>query len=102
MFLFYFLITLLIEIPLVLWLVKAPAGSKAEITLVLHLFTWPAMQVAWALTHAELYWLELGVVAVEAVCYNLFFDNGWMRSLFVSLLANGCSYACGLMLNPYF
>jgi hypothetical protein len=99
--LIYFVLTVAIELPVIVWLLRGSTAEKIRIGFALHLFTWSLLQVLWALTETRLYYLEIVVVMLEGICYQLFFENGWKRSLLVSLLANSLSYGAGLLLNPY-
>jgi hypothetical protein len=100
-FLFYLVFTLAIELPLIVWLFKGPAAEKLRIGFALHLFTWSLMQILWAKAGVQLYFLEAGVVIIEAACYHIFFGSSWKRSFLVSLLANALSYGGAILLNPY-
>jgi hypothetical protein len=64
---------------------------------------WPLWQIYGAVAAALGYWpallaLEGVVVLVEAVVYRLLLRSGWGAALLLSLAANACSTALGLLI----
>jgi hypothetical protein len=95
----YFVFTLLIEMPLVLWLVNGNWKEKLLVGFLLNLFTWTLLHLIYLNTNANIYVLEISVALVEAVGYQLFFKNGWVKSMLIAFLANGLSYGVGLLMR---
>jgi len=94
----YFVLTIIIELPVVLLLVK---GNKKEIFWVgflLNLFTWPILQVLYATTNINLNVMEFTIAVTEGVGYWMFFKQSVWKCLAISFLANGLSYGIGLLL----
>jgi hypothetical protein len=94
----YFILTILIELPIVLLLLK---GDKKELLLVgflLNLFTWPILNVLYATTSFNLNVMEIMVALTEGLGYWLFFKQAYWKCTAVSILANGLSYGIGLLL----
>jgi hypothetical protein len=87
----YFLLTIVIELPVIaVWLDREWKRSL-KIGFLLNLFTWPLIMLL-AREVGNIPLLELGVAIVEGIGYQLFFRKGWVVSLLMSLLVNGLSY----------
>jgi len=100
-FYFYFLLTLLLEMPIVLWFFKKQWKLALPIGILLNLFTWPLLHLLLQQTTIGVNWLELGVFIVEGLGYWIFLQCGWKKGLGVALLANGFSYGAGILINMY-
>ena len=96
---FYFLLTILIEMPVVLLFFKKQWKLALLIGILLNLFTWPLLHVFLYSTNINLNILELGVAITEGTGYWIFLKCGWKKAFAVSFLANGLSYGIGLLIN---
>ena len=95
----YFLMTLLIEMPLVLFCFKRQWKYALLIGFLLNLFTWPLLHVLLFSTEINVNILELGVALVEGFGYWIFMECGWKKAFAVSFLVNVLSYGIGLLTN---
>ncbi len=98
---FYFLLTLLIELPLVWWFFRDRGKEALLIGFLLNLFTWPLLHVFIYLTRLPVNVLEAGVAVTEAIGYRIFMGCSWKKAFAVSFLANGISYGIGVLINNY-
>ncbi len=95
----YFAFTLLIELPFVLWLLKGSWKEKLLIGFLLNLFTWTLLHIIYLNTNININILEIGVAIIEGLGYQLFFKNGWTKSMLLAFFINGLSYGIGLWVN---
>ena len=98
---FYFLMTILIEMPVVLLCFKKQWKQGLLIGLLLNLFTWPLLHVFLFSTNVNINILELCVAITEGIGYWIFMQCGWKKAFAVSFLVNGLSYGIGLIMNNY-
>ena len=96
---FSFLLTILIELPVVLLFFKKQWKLALLTGILLNLFTWHMLHVFLYSTKINLNILELGVAITEGTGYWIFLKCGWKKALAVSFLANGLSYGIGLLIN---
>ena len=97
----YFLMTLIIELPIVLWFFSAQWKQALLFGTLLNLFTWPLLHVLIFSTGINLNILELGVAITEAAGFRIFMQCGWKKAFAISFLVNGLSYGIGLIMNNY-
>jgi hypothetical protein len=97
----YFILTLLIELPIILGLFKIDKKYVFTCTFLLNLFTWPLLHVLLFYTKINLNSLEVGVALVESIGFYFLFDCGWKKALLAGFLANAISYGIGLLINNY-
>ena len=95
---FYFLLTLLIEMPFVLFLLRKQWKEALVIGFLLNLFTWPTLVLLLSFTHINVNVLEIGVAVAEGFGYWLFFKRPFWISLAAGFIINGISYGLGLWL----
>lgn len=98
---FYFLMTILIEMPVVLLFFRKQWKPVLLIGFLLNLFTWPLLHVLLFSTNANINILEMGVALTEGTGYWIFMQCGWRKAYAVSFLVNGLSYGIGLLINNY-
>jgi hypothetical protein len=98
---FYFILTLILELPIVLLFFKKEWKYALLIGFLLNLFTWPLLHILIYYTGADINILEFGVAIVEGLGYCIFMKCSWQKGFGVSFLANGFSYAVGLLINMY-
>ncbi len=90
-----FLLTLLIELPIICYWLKKNWKEALLIGFLVNLFTWPLLQVVYRITHAPILMLELIIGLVEGYCFYLFFKKPVWISLVVGILVNAISYTIG-------
>jgi len=95
---FYFLLTLLIEMPLVLLWLRKDWKEALLIGFLLNLFTWPLLVLLMWYTRIDLNLLEIGVALVESTGYWVFFKRKWWHCFVAGFVINGISYAIGVWL----
>jgi len=99
---FFFLLTLITELPVVLLFFKKEWKYALLIGFLLNLFTWPLLHIFLFRTDININILELGVAFAESLGYYLLMQCNWKKALLVGFLANAISYGIGVMLNNYF
>jgi hypothetical protein len=98
----FFVLTLVLEAPVV-WLGYRNEWKKSVLPfLMLNLFTWPLLHYLLLTTDIDINWLEAGVALTEGAGFYLLLERKAAKALLVSLLANGFSYGAGLIINHYF
>ncbi|MES2775922.1 MAG: hypothetical protein V4722_17230 [Bacteroidota bacterium] len=95
---FYFLLTLLIEMPLVLAWLRRDRKEALLIGFLLNLFTWPLLVLLMGHTSIHLNILEVGVAIVESTGYWVFFRRKWWHCFVAGFVINGISYGIGAWL----
>jgi hypothetical protein len=97
----YFILTLLIELPIVLLFFKKDWKFTLLIGFLLNLFTWPLLHVLLFTTSININILEVGVAIAEGIGYWLLLQCSFKKGMFVGFLVNGISYGIGIILNNY-
>jgi hypothetical protein len=98
----FFLLTLIIEAPVIYLFHKNQWKQVVVPFFLLNLFTWPLLHVFLDNSEINIYLLELGVVIAEAIGYKLFMKSNWGKALLASLVANALSYLIGVLIFEYF
>lgn len=98
----YFLLTLVIELPIVFFFFKQEAKQALIAGFLLNLFTWPLLHVLLFYTAVNLNVLELGVAVTESIGYKLMMNCGWKKGILLGFIANAASFGIGLLLNNIF
>jgi hypothetical protein len=98
---YYFLLTLLLELPLVLLFYPRAKRFTLIIGVLLNAVTWPSLHLCIYYTDIPVPILETGVALVEGLGYALFLPGKKYRAFGVAFLVNGCSYGIGVLLNHY-
>ncbi|MEP6675288.1 MAG: hypothetical protein ABJA78_09035 [Ferruginibacter sp.] len=100
-FYFYFILTLVLELPVVLLFFKRQWKLALLTGFLLNLFTWPLLHVLLYHTQININLLELGVAITEGTGYCLLLQCRWYKGFGVGLLVNAFSYGVGLFLNNF-
>jgi len=98
---FYFVVTLVIELPIVLLFFKKQWKFALLIGFLLNLFTWPVLHILLFYSSININILEIGVAITESIGYYLLMQCSWKRALALAFMANAVSYGIGLILNNY-
>lgn len=98
----YFLLTLVIELPIVFFFFKKEPKQALIAGFLLNLFTWPLLHVLLFYTYANLNVLEAGVAITESIGYKLMMNCGWKKGILLGFIANAASYGIGLLINNIF
>ncbi|MGG9960471.1 hypothetical protein [Ferruginibacter sp. SUN106] len=98
---FYFAVTLVIELPIVLFFFKKERKFALLIGFLLNLFTWPVLHILLFYTSININILEIGVAITESIGYYLLMQCSWKKALALGFMANAMSYGIGLILNNY-
>lgn len=99
---FFFILTLLIEFPVILLFYRKQRKEIVVPFLLLNLFTWPLLHFLLLTTAISLPVMELGVALTEMTGYKILMKSSWVRSFAAAFVANGLSYGTGLLINNYF
>ena len=95
----YFLLTFLIELPiLVIWLWPEWRQTLLIIFL-LNLFTWPLLVLVYGITKWNIILLECFVVLSEGIGYRIFFKRNLATCMLMAFLVNSLSYIGGLIIS---
>lgn len=97
----YFILTLLLELPVVLLFFKSEWKFALLIGFLLNLFTWPLLHILLFYTGININVLEIAVAVTEGIGYRLLLNCSWKKAMLLGFLANGISYGTGLMLNNF-
>jgi len=97
----YFIITLVVELPIVLLFFKQERKFALLIGFLLNLFTWPLLNILLYYTHWNINILEIGVAVTESIGYYLLMQCSWKKALALGFTANALSYGVGIILNNY-
>ncbi len=99
-FWFYFILTLVLELPLVLLFFRDKRWPPVLLVgFLLNLFTWPLLHVLLFYTHSNINLLEIGVAVAEGIGFWLLVPCRRSKGLLVGFAVNGFSYGVGLLLN---
>lgn len=98
---FYFVITLVIELPIVVLFFKNEWKFALLIGFLLNLFTWPVLHILLYYTNINLNVLELGVALTESAGYYFLMQCNWKKAIALGFTANAISYGIGIILNNY-
>jgi len=95
----YFLLTLLIELPVVCFFFRKQVTHVLIAGFLLNLFTWPLLHVLLYTYDINVYLLEICVAVTESIGYRLMMNCSWKKALLVGFVANTASYGIGLLMN---
>ena len=95
----YFILTLILELPIVLLAYRRNTGKVLIVSFLLNLLTWPLITLLYNNTNIHLLILELFVFITEGVGFKIFFNGKWSKAMLVSFLANGFSLLVGFLIS---
>ena len=95
----YFILTLILELPIVLFAFRSQLGKALIVDILLNLLTWPLITLLYINTNINLMIMELCVFIIEGIGFKLFLNGKWSKAMLVSLLANGFSLSVGLLIS---
>ena len=98
---YYFILTLVIELPVVILFFKSDWKFALLIGFLLNLFTWPLLHIFIYYTAVNINILEFGVSVTESIGYYLLMQCSWKKALALGFTANAISYGVGIILNNY-
>ena len=96
---FYFLLTIVVELPIVLLYFRKQFKQALLIGFLLNLFTWPLLHVFLFETRVDVNFLEIIIVITEGLGYFLLMKCKWWKGLLLSFVVNGLSYGIGILIN---
>lgn len=97
----YFILTLIIELPLVIVFFKKEPKLALLIGFLLNLLTWPVLHIFLFYSNININVLEIGVAVTESIGYYLLMQCRFKKALVLGFTANAVSYGIGLFLNNY-
>lgn len=95
----YFLLTLLIELPIYFLFVRKNIFYTLLILFLANLFTWPILNLLYFNTNIHLLILEAGVTLVEAGIIYLFLKQPFQIAVLISFVQNAVSTAVGVYIH---
>ena len=98
---YYFILTLVIELPIVCIFFRKRWKYALLIGFLLNLFTWPTLNILLYYAKWNINVLEIGVAIIEGIGYYLLMQCGWKKALVLGFMTNAISYGIGLILNNY-
>ncbi len=98
---FFFIVTLIIELPIVILLFIKDWKYALLIGFLLNLFTWPLLHILLFYTINNINILEIGVAVTESIGFYLMMKCSWKKALVTGFTANAVSYGIGLIINNY-
>ena len=98
---YYFILTLVIELPVVILFFKSDWKFALLVGFLLNLFTWPLLHIFIYYTAVNINILEFGVAVTESIGYYLLMQCSWKKALALGFTANAISYGVGIILNNY-
>ena len=96
---FYFLVTLLIELPAVILFFRRQWKRALVTGFLLNLFTWPLLHIFLFETSVPVNLLEFVIALLEGMGYVLLMRCKWWQGILLSFVVNGLSYGAGLLIN---
>ena len=96
---FYFFITLIIELPLVIFYFRKQWRQALAAGFLLNMLTWPLLHIFLFETTLNIPLLEAGVAIIEGVGYFLLMKCKWWKGILLSIFVNGLSYGIGILIN---
>ena len=96
---FYFLITLVVELPLVVLYFRKKWKQALLVGFLLNLFTWPLLHIFLFETAVNINLLEILVAMVEGLGYFILMKCKWWKGILLSVVVNGLSYGIGILIN---
>jgi hypothetical protein len=95
----YFILTLIIELPLVVLFFKNEWKKALVAGLLLNLFTWPLLHLFIFESHININLLEIALAIIEGLGYYLLLKCKWQKAFLVSFFVNALSYAIGILIR---
>jgi hypothetical protein len=97
----FFLLTLVIELPLVLLFFRDERKFALLTGFLLNLFTWPLLHIFLFYTDIHIGILEFAVAVTESIGYYIMLNCKWKKAIALAFVANTLSYVSGLLLNKF-
>lgn len=89
-----FLLTLLIELPILVLFFKRKKRKAAVLMAVLiNIVSWSIAHIIFFSSDLPVYYVAIGLAVGEAVAFILLLECGWKRAITLSLLANSLSFS---------
>lgn len=90
---FNFLLTILIELPIVALFFKRRKRQAAVLmALVINVITWSVAHIIFFSTDINLYYVALGLAIGESIAFYQLLDCGWKKAILLSLIVNTLSF----------
>ena len=96
---FYFLLTLLIELPIVVLYFRKQWKLALLVGFLLNLFTWPLLHIFLFETRVDINLLEIIIAFTEGLGYFFLMKCKWWKAMLLSFFVNGLSYGIGILIN---
>jgi riboflavin transporter FmnP len=90
---FNFLLTLLIELPIIVLFFKRKKRKEAALMAVLiNIVSWSIAHIIFFSSDLPLYYVAIGLAIGEASAFNLLLECNWKKAIPLALLANTLSF----------
>ena len=91
---FNFLLTLLIELPIVVLFFKRKKRKEAALMAVpINIVSWSIAHIVFFSSDLPLLYVAIGLAIGEAIALNLLLECNWKKAITLSLLANSLSFS---------
>ncbi|MEZ5053798.1 MAG: hypothetical protein R2807_03360 [Chitinophagales bacterium] len=95
----YFLLTLLIEIPIYFYFNRDKIGYSLLILFLANCLTWPLLNILYHTSSIHILLLEIGVAITEGFILFLFLNQPIDKAMLISFLQNALSAFIGIWIN---
>lgn len=97
----FFLLTLVIELPVVIYFFKKDWRNALVPFFLINLFTWPLLHFLLISSAININILEAGIAITESIGYRLLTNISWKHCFLTGVIANGLSYGIGILINNF-
>jgi riboflavin transporter FmnP len=88
-----FLITLLIELPIVILFFKRKKRKDAVwMAIIINIITWSIAHIIFFSTELPVFYVALGLAIGEAIAFNLLLNCNWKKAISIGILTNLLSF----------
>lgn len=99
----YFLLTQIIEIPILLWLLRERDWRyTATVMFLVNTITWPVATLLFQHTSMTIWTLEGIVIVMEMLLFILVFNLPWHKALLYAFIINAVSTAAGFLIPGHY
>ena len=88
-----FLITILIELPIIALFFKRKKRQAAVLTaLLINVISWSVSYIIFFSADVNMYYVAIGITIGEAIAFHKFLECNWKKAIIMSLIVNSLSF----------